>query len=315
LDYLLVDRLLVEAIGLCLTAAMIVALLGALRWRWRAGGGAIPILLLPRWSTAARVLSLWVLLPVAVYVALSFLPLSGRDWRLSVTWPRLALQAVVLVAVVVAGTSWAASRSIRGRCRELGLAVPPAVPPRRGWSLLACSVLLVVMALLPTGYSNASTPRLVLCALLLTACAVALVVSGITWWSLIGAAGLMTLVGLLRTLSDAHMGPELCVQMSLALGGAVVLGFVGVIAAMRLLLGQRQYGLYLGTLARSMLPLLAGAVLLLSLLRPVGAAREAWLVQHDPLLGANRVTVGLTAIEDRATKRLQTELAAALAEP
>jgi hypothetical protein len=119
-----------------------------------------------------------------------------------------------------------------------------------------------------------------------------------------------TVGAVLEQLNGRHI---VLVQQATLVLLATLLGLSGLVATVSLLAGPVCFGLYTGTLARSLLPLLAGAILLLCLLRPAGAAREAWLVRRDPLLSANRQTVGFTALEDRATQRLQADLAQALA--
>jgi hypothetical protein len=279
-DYVLMDRLLLELVVLALAAAMVVAMVATLRWRWLPGAAAIPILLLPRWQQAARALALWVGLPVAAYLALTLTPLAGRHEGLMYAWPRTLLLALLLAATIVAGTAWASRRLLRRRCQELGLPVPPAGSPWWARGALILGAAMLVIGLLQPSMAQASPadPR-----------------------DAVGAV--------LEQLNERHIAMVQRATLGLM---AALLGLGGLVATVSLLAGPVCFGLYTGTLARSLLPLLAGAILLLGLLRPVGAAREAWLVRHDPLFGASRQTVGLTAVEDRATQRLKAELAEAL---
>jgi hypothetical protein len=279
-DYIELDRLTLEVTILALVVALVVAMLAAVRWRRPRGGEVCPILLLPRWPQAARVLAWGIGVPLAAYLVLTLTPLGGRGQALHEAWPRAMLLALLLAAAIVIGTLMASRRLVRRRCQALGLAVPP---PGSAWwrtSLLLLAGGVMLFALLPPESLDLSP-----------------------------AYPDDAFSALASILDDLELAK---VQQAMLPAVAALLGVSSLVAAGSLLAGPSRFGLYTGTLARSLLPLLAGAILLLCLLRPAGAARESWLVRHDPLRGATATSVGLTALEDRMVQRLQADLAQAL---
>lgn len=77
------------------------------------------------------------------------------------------------------------------------------------------------------------------------------------------------------------------------------------------LFGSSRYGLYRGTVARSLIPFLALAIVLITLLTtPYLRATEFRLIRTDPLMAipSGRTSVGFTAIESRLTERLRSEM-------
>ena len=82
--------------------------------------------------------------------------------------------------------------------------------------------------------------------------------------------------------------------------------------ALGLLPGTLATGFRTGTVARSLIPVFASAIILFSLLtRPYLDHRETWLVQNDPLMRMDAGKPGFTAVEVRVTERLQKAVAEA----
>ncbi len=114
-------RLVVELLVLLFLGALI----ASKRWRTAPEASPPPILLLPSWRTAARILGLGVLLPLlAFYVYARLSGLAGREYSVYHLWPRFLLEIVLLTVTILAATISAAGRAIRERCGSLGVPVP-----------------------------------------------------------------------------------------------------------------------------------------------------------------------------------------------
>ena len=95
-------------------------------------------------------------------------------------------------------------------------------------------------------------------------------------------------------------------------GAALACG--ALVALVRALFPRPCHGAYYGTLGRSLVPILAMAVVLIGLLTgPYLARRETFLVQNDPLFGVSPDEPGFTRVENRLAERLRRETAAAAA--
>jgi len=114
-------RLVAELLALLLLGALI----ASKRWRTAREASSPPILLLPSWRTAARILGLGVLLPLLTfYVYTRLSGLAGRECSVYHLWPRFLLELVLLTVTILAATISAARRAIRERCGSLGVPVP-----------------------------------------------------------------------------------------------------------------------------------------------------------------------------------------------
>lgn len=72
---------------------------------------------------------------------------------------------------------------------------------------------------------------------------------------------------------------------------------------------RHEHALFVGTVARSVLPILATVILLLTLLvQPWLAREETRLIQSDPLLSQGPRVAGFTAVETRLVDRLKKEM-------
>ena len=91
----------------------------------------------------------------------------------------------------------------------------------------------------------------------------------------------------------------------------LIVGGVGIVVFIKGCMSRNTYGLYYGTLARSLMPVYACAVILIGVIGlPWLQKEESALLKQDPLFDSN--PHGFTVLEGNLTKRLQSELAAAM---
>ncbi|MBO66588.1 MAG: hypothetical protein CL509_10010 [Actinobacteria bacterium] len=92
--------------------------------------------------------------------------------------------------------------------------------------------------------------------------------------------------------------------------GLIICG-VGIVVFIKGCMSRNTYGLYYGTLARSLMPVYACAIILIAVIGlPWLQKEESALLNKDPLFDSN--PHGFTVLEGNLTKRLQSELAAAM---
>ena len=94
-------------------------------------------------------------------------------------------------------------------------------------------------------------------------------------------------------------------------GMGLIVGGVGIVVFIKGCMSRNTYGLYYGTLARSLMPVYACAIILIAVIGlPWLQKEESALLKQDPLFDSN--PHGFTVLEGNLTKRLQSELAEAL---
>tara|TARA_B110000438_G_scaffold1566_2_gene1548 strand:- start:67 stop:1977 length:1911 start_codon:yes stop_codon:yes gene_type:complete len=94
-------------------------------------------------------------------------------------------------------------------------------------------------------------------------------------------------------------------------GMGLILGGVGIVVFIKGCMSRNTYGLYYGTLARSLMPVYACAVIFIGIIcLPWLQKEESALLKKDPLFSSN--PHGFTVLEGNLTLRLQSELADAL---
>lgn len=120
MDYLLLDHAVLAGVAALLTIGLlVVAVVGTLAAR-QAGRDAPPAIRAGTWRTAAATVLWTVVLPVAVYLIVTWLtPLGGRGLGLQRAWPKAVMQAGILMAVIVLGlqrrlTGWSTVGTIDG---------------------------------------------------------------------------------------------------------------------------------------------------------------------------------------------------------
>ena len=92
--------------------------------------------------------------------------------------------------------------------------------------------------------------------------------------------------------------------------GLIICG-VGIVVFIKGCTSRNTYGLYYGTLARSLMPVYACAIILIGVIGlPWLQKEESALLKKDPLFDSN--PHGFTVLEGNLTKRLQSELAASM---
>ena len=92
--------------------------------------------------------------------------------------------------------------------------------------------------------------------------------------------------------------------------GLIICG-IGIVVFIKGCMSRNTYGLYYGTLARSLMPIYACAIILIGVIGlPWLQKEESALLKKDPLFDSN--PHGFTVLEGNLTKRLQSELAAAM---
>ncbi len=132
-------------------------------------------------------------------------------------------------------------------------------------------------------------------------------------WGVAVSCGLMLIIAqCLRPLHAYFISEdwEKIIGIFLLAFGALAALTAGIVF-FRYLFGSRGFGLYRGTVARSLIPHLAMAMVLITLLtNPYLRATEARLVSGDPLMSISetKTCAGFTVIERRVTERLRTEM-------
>ena len=92
--------------------------------------------------------------------------------------------------------------------------------------------------------------------------------------------------------------------------GLIICG-VGIVVFIKGCMSRNTYGLFYGTLARSLMPVYACAVIFIGIIcLPWLQKEESALLKKDPLFSSN--PHGFTVLEGNLTLRLQSELAEAL---
>ncbi|MFA5203652.1 MAG: hypothetical protein WC708_04525 [Lentisphaeria bacterium] len=128
------------------------------------------------------------------------------------------------------------------------------------------------------------------------------------------AASLAWLIVLVRNGEQIPKNLELVLTPSLVALAGLGLAALGTLLAG--LVGRRAFGLYYGSLARTLIPFLALGVIALSLLgKPYLTVTEHALVRRDPLIHIAPNGDGITSTETRLTQRLINEIRLAAEAP
>lgn len=290
LEHVWCEEVTVQLLLIGLTLALLSTLLQGYLWLFRLRrSGAVPLLLMPSAWSFTRALLLGMVLPMLLYWLYSRCPvLGGREYGWgSVLWPRFAAELLLVGWVICWLPAHLLWRGIRRRCVELGITLPEAKEERaasrivRGGMLAA--FLLLAAALLFTGVSfrlhQSARARI-----------------GDVHFALLttGFSPLLRLAGILLALGVAVLGFRFAVKR------------------------RQQHGLYYGTLARSLAPVYAFAILLLALLaQPWLMYNEAAWLQQDRLVFGYRANpsehfTGCSDVETRAAQHYAALLRQAL---
>jgi hypothetical protein len=244
----------------------------------------VSLLLLPSLEEIAGVMTVGIFLPLLAHQALiHLLPHSGREYSLAYAWPKyIALQVFLIIAIGWL-TLTLSSHFLNRRCRQLG--VP--LPPKGHWGWLAGAGMLLVAQLvfgcIPEFGTVASKspslwpllPAVVLLLLVIIKILMLIPPPVSRFWGrlvfLAIAIGLFFIIKLFVTdyiLWEGKVGADYYQMLALNL-----FGLLGVPAFLWLFFAWRRYRepqpqpwpFYRGTLARSLIPVLAFAMLILNL--------------------------------------------------
>lgn len=184
-EYTVADSLLASVLSLCLLGAMVLCALHTVLVRLVAGRGAGSFLLLPDWETTLRIQFLGIVLPLLAFLACTrLLPIGGRAVNVWANAGVLVVLDLLFVVAAVGVTALVTARTVRRRCGELS--VP--VPPRHGrvwralplvWLGLAVATWLAWRVLLPRGAHGSAALGLLLAAALLALLVAGLAAAGV----------------------------------------------------------------------------------------------------------------------------------------
>jgi hypothetical protein len=261
LEYVIVEGAALIILSSILVGLMLLCGLASVYYSRFRGGGHYSLLLLPGPGETARLLAWGVLLPLAVFYAVTRgLPWSGRNMSLLYGLPTLTAQALALLFAMLGILGMTSARRVRRRCAELQLPVPPS--RQSGWN-----------------------------------------------WVL---GGLFTIVAIPALTGGAWFKPEERNFDVLSLGLLGLLLLLLLALLVRWIVREIQYGrtcaAYYGSLARTLLPVFALALILVNVCsRPYLRFEERRLLRIDTLMRPDP-NGGFTSIESRVTQRLKAEL-------
>jgi hypothetical protein len=275
------------AMQACLGA---IAVVQAFCMRFLGRGAAPPRLLLPGAGGLAGLLAGGVLLPLAAFaLATRYLPWSGQAYAFSAAAHKVAAEVIMLATTIMTVPVWLAARHIDRRCRELGLPRPlgkgfPAALPL-AWLALVVIALGVwcVPAAIPPVTAEALEPPFC------------------------GSGGFMPP-------PVRHIGMAFVAVLTMA----VLPVPTAIATGLGLFLAAPRYGAYCGTMARSLIPVSATAILVTCLTAgPYLAWAERHWLERDRILPPEPVEMAVTALERDTAAWLKSavdEAAARLAE-
>jgi hypothetical protein len=306
LEQVLIEQIATSVYMLILVGLMGLALIAALRWRWAEGMASAPLLLLPGWRAMLRILVLAVLLPLVAYYAYTrWSGLAGREFGFGYLGYRFALEMLLLGVTIVGLAVTMAGRRIRRRCESLGVAVPAPMPAKFRLAFWALTAALWASCLTFREDSPSVPWWLVVLALASLPSVLAMgrlgIVRVVVFWAvLVAALGAICLVYREHGLDRPFWAIALAVVV---LAGTFA---VGVVVAGRLLFGRAEYGLYRGTVARSLIPIFAAASLVIAAAtHPYLVTREAALVGADKALSPDSSQISFTRAESLMVERLK----------
>ncbi len=201
-----------------------------------------PILLLLSWRTLGRICLLAVILPLSLYGLYVYLTPGSRSFGLNYMLGKVVLEWVLTFAVVMAMLSLLGGSAIRHRAEAIGLEVPPSLSLRRRWvtALIGGVVLLIGVAYLVLREVGAIEPA----------------AYGFLGNPVFG----------LPIMADDKGTPAPGVALyyaGLQISGLIILFLLGWLVREIVPLMRKQYKAYRLTLVRSLVPVVACAVILI----------------------------------------------------
>jgi len=269
-EYVAAEGLALGILSVVLFVMMLLFVFVALYYRWVRPGRTATLLLLPEASEVARLLAYGVLLPLlGYYLVTRWLPWGPRELGLGYGGEVLLASLLTLLFVMMGITVTLAGRLVRRRCQELQLPVAP--PPHRFWKIAAWSLIGILAV---PGFLPATT---------------------ICW---IGEWPFM------QSLDRLHFFWGLFV--ALALLTLLIRVVCGIASDVRF---GRRCAAYYGSLARTLIPVVALALILVNICsRPYLRMEERRLVKSDTLMCSDLAAGGFTGLESRLVQRLKAEI-------
>jgi hypothetical protein len=139
-EYAVAER--VALLDLLFSIDLLAILLGlvtlALCWKWRNRDDG-PKLLFVGWRAMAMICFWAILVPIGVYALYNYgMPLGLHDYGLNITLPRVIMEFVVTINVMIVLLLCLSYVSIRRRAQEAGMVVPPVIRlGQRKWFIIA----------------------------------------------------------------------------------------------------------------------------------------------------------------------------------
>ncbi len=305
-EHVLAEEAFVQVLLFVLTAALVGSLISGFIWfRRMRGAASVPLLLVLPASDILRALLLGTLLPMLVYWVYSRMPvIGGREYSLWVIWPRMLAEGCILGLVMFWVPAGMVRKAIRRRCADLEVPVP-SVRQEIGSSWKSTGRLILAAALLAMAIqvdcsyefdAYLASPYLSVLAglFLIVAAMLCMVYAAAKQRGAmgLGLGGILLAAAALLVYSGAsvdYISPSYY-QMALWLGCGALAIWMGVSAVVYVARGRDQYGLYLGTVARSIAPVYALAILFIAL------TIQPWLVWNETIwLREDKVGLGYVA--------------------
>jgi|GEM_PF-743292 len=301
-----------------LLVAMLACLVISLRWRLLSDGAVIPVLLLPDGRQALRVLLLGVLLPLVGFAGVTlFVPISGQAYAMKSATHKLLAEFALLAVALLLVPAWLVVRAARRRCLELGIPCHSAAVSGAGVTALICIGLAVALC----AWASLQGPRVRGLSELTGGLGVLMGIVGLVWLLVRLRTGLWLALGLTLFCSlaaavcwwwPAAPGRSFTPGVVAAAAALGLLVLTAVVAGLRLLLASRDVGLFCGTVARSLIPTLAAALIAICLTaRPWLVHRERSLLVQDRVLVTGPNEAGFSRIENQLAERLRTAVESA----
>ncbi len=293
-EHVMAEEILMQVLMIVFALLLLLAIASGFLWmlRLRRAASAPLLLVLPA-HEVLWVLLMGIMLPMAVYWVYSRMPIiGGREFGLTSTmWPRFVLEYLILGIAMVAIPITMVRRRTRQRCLDLDVPIPDSrqeiASYWRVWASLPIAAVIAAIAIHgedPYGKSDLLSADgqamfFVFVAVLLVTLIAAAIRQGIGRLLLIFVlpAGLLIYSMLDYGLMSLHQQDSV-----LRLGGLALAAALAVSGAIYAIRHRGEHGLYFGTLARSIAPVCALAIIFMSLtIQPWLMFNEAQWLRRD----------------------------------
>lgn len=273
LEYTMITEALMMLMTAGLFIAMAICLVISLKWRFFSHGGkAIPILLIPDWRNTLQALLLGVVIPFAIFLGITrYVPISGHAYSFNFGLHKLIAEHGLLILAISVIPMVQVSRRVRRNCENIHMET------RSFWSRFTLYPMALGAILMAAGWCFAP-------------------------WAGHAIPGL-------RTPMPLPGKGMMTVVPATALAGISLLLWIAM-SFIQGCLGNRKSALYYGTLFRSLIPVLAATVVVLSLTTgPSLRKAQSKCLVNDQLF-CNTESPGFTVIENLLTEKLQSKISA-----